>query len=431
MSKVRWIDTDGPDEPKPVAFLKQTPPLPAGHEPLRLLFLNHNVVRAGGTFFRAFDAARYLVRRGHSVTLLSISTRSRWHIEREVNEGVEIIHTPDLFWGIGRSGWDPWDTVVRMKLAAAGDWDIVHAWDCRPAVIFPALAATHFGRSHQTKLLIDWCDWWGRGGTQMERGGSWVRYVYNFVETFFEEAFRRYADGTTVISTPLFDRAVRLGLRATNIRIIPQGCDAVVPDPIGRTVAREALGLNGDAPIFITVGVLNTSDAALLFETVPLVRKYAPDAKFFIIGRNRARVPDALSKDAVSDLGFVSDETLSYYFAAADAMVVPLADTVSSRARWPSKVNLSLTRGVPVVVTRVGDLPRILENEGAAFVARPDPDSLAAAIIDAVRERTILGDINAAAKRVATEMLRWDAIIDDLEAYYYEVLDKPQAHVTA
>ena len=101
---------------------------------------------------------------------------------------------------------------------------------------------------------------------------------------------------------------------------------------------------------------------------------------------------------------------------------MPLADTVSSRARWPSKVNLSLTRGVPVVVTKVGDLPRILENEGAAFVAQPDAESLAAAVIDAVREQAVLGKVSAAAKRVATELLPWNAIIDDLEAYYYEVL---------
>src|SRR5436305_15329718 len=65
---------------------------------LRLLFLNHNVVRAGGTYYRAFDAARHLVHRGHSVTLLSISHTTRFKIEREVVDGVEIVHTPDLFW---------------------------------------------------------------------------------------------------------------------------------------------------------------------------------------------------------------------------------------------------------------------------------------------------------------------------------------------
>src|SRR5687767_10639385 len=179
---------------------------------MRILFLNHNVARRGGTFYRAYQIARYLVRRGHAVTLLTISAARRWGFDREEGEGVEIIHAPDLLWGIGRTGWDPWDTLNRVAYLRGQRWDIIHAWDSRPAVILPALYARRQSRTANGKLVVDWCDWWGRGGTQAERSGKAAKLLYAPVETYFEEAFRTRADGSTVISGALYKRALGLGV---------------------------------------------------------------------------------------------------------------------------------------------------------------------------------------------------------------------------
>src|SRR6202521_5382291 len=140
---------------------------------------------------------------------MTISTKARWGFTEEVVDGVRVLQTPDLFWGLGRTGWDFWDTCARiLRLGGAGQWDVVHAWDCRPVVILPALYARFVG-SRTGRLVIDWCDWWGRGGTQDERRQSWLKLLGPY-ETFFEEAFRTKADGTTVISKALRDRAIGL-----------------------------------------------------------------------------------------------------------------------------------------------------------------------------------------------------------------------------
>ena len=396
------------------------PVSPPAQQRLRMLFLNHNVVRGGGTFFRAFDAARYLVKRGHSVTLLSISPESRWRREREVVDGVEIIHTPDLFWGIGRSGWDPWDVLSRILFVSRREWDLIQAWDSRPVVILPALVARFRSRSRNAKLFIDWSDWWGRGGTQMERGGGWTRYLYNAIETFFEERFRRFADGTTVISTSLRDRAISLGVPRDRILLLPQGCER--PQDAGpREPARSALGIAPDEKLFITVGVLNVSDAKLLFDVIRRVLGEMPDAKFALIGRTRLKLPADLVGPRVVETGFVSPAVLTNYLAAADAFVVPLTENLSSRARWPSRVNMALARGIPVVVSRVGDLPRFLEYEGAAFVSNPNADDLARTIMDVIKDPAAAERVKTAAKRVATLQLSWPGVIDQLEDFYLYV----------
>ena len=45
-------------------------------------------------------------------------------------------------------------------------YDLVHSVDSRPVCILPALMLK---KLRQTKLVIDWLDWWGRGGTITER----------------------------------------------------------------------------------------------------------------------------------------------------------------------------------------------------------------------------------------------------------------------
>jgi glycosyltransferase involved in cell wall biosynthesis len=362
------------------------------------------------------------------VTLLSISPHSRWRQEREVVDGVEIIHTPDLFWGIGRSGWDPWDVLSRIRFVAGRKWDLIQAWDTRPVVILPALAARYFSRKRNAKLIIDWSDWWGRGGTQMERGGGWTRYFYNAIETFFEERFRRFADGTTVISSSLRDRAISLGVRHEEILLLPQGCEPL-QDAGPRELARTDLGIGQDEKLFITVGVLNVSDAKLLFDVIRRVLREMADARFALIGRARLKLPADLAGPRVTETGFVSTSVLTNYLAAADAFVVPLSKNLSSRARWPSRVNMALSRGVPVVVSRVGDLPRFLEHEDAAFVADPTADDLARKIMDVVRDPAAAELVRTAAMRVATLQLSWQGVIDQLEDFYFDVLSRDRSSV--
>ncbi len=73
---------------------------------MRLLFLNHNV-RGRGTYVRAFQLGRELVRAGHEVTLVTTSERARWAVREEASDGVRVVEMPDLWWGPARTGWDP------------------------------------------------------------------------------------------------------------------------------------------------------------------------------------------------------------------------------------------------------------------------------------------------------------------------------------
>jgi glycosyltransferase involved in cell wall biosynthesis len=391
---------------------------------MNLLFLNHNVARQGGTFYRAFDIARVLVERGHSVTLLTISATRRIGYFREVSAGVEIIHTPDMLWGIGRTGWDLWDALSRMWFLRGKQWDVIHAWDSRPAVILPALYARHQSGSTNAKLILDWCDWWGRGGTQAERSNPLVSLM-NPVETFFEEHYRTRADGTTVISKALFHRAERLGVASDSIHLLPQGCDIEKFSPHDSPPAVEKLGLPSDTFLVGYLGALIKSDADLLWETFRLLFQGQPKCLAVLIGHQRQIIPDDVMRSGrLRKIGFVSEELLGDYLAACHVFLAPLGDTIASQARWPSKVNLFLAAGKPIVMTHVGDLAELLLQENAAAIVGCNPVELARETQRLLLDPQLRSALGERARRVAEERLAWAGIVDSLEAFYARIQGK-------
>jgi glycosyltransferase involved in cell wall biosynthesis len=392
---------------------------------MRILFVNHNVAWKGGTFYRAYHLGQHLVQRGHSVTLLTISPKRKLGCEQEVCQGVKIIHFPDWFWGVGRSGWDPWDIMNRILYLSGQEWDIVHAWDCRPAVIIPALFAryqTNKKAKTRAKLIIDWCDWFGRGGTQEERSHKWLKCFYGRIETFFEEAFRTKAEGTTVISKALLNRALKLGVKPSTIISLPQGCNLAKNILDDKIVARTRLGINRSIPLLLYTGALMPADADLLFASLRLIFKRRADLHAIITGKNNVSVPnDIRSSGQLIIAGFVSGNTLRDYMSACDALFMPMADNLSNRARWPSRVNPFLAAGRTVILSNVGDLSEILQKNGAGLIVSSHPREIAEAILDLFANSHRFAEYEKRARLVAKEQLNWKNVAAQLETFYQNI----------
>jgi len=78
------------------------------------------------------------------------------------------------------------------------------------------------------------------------------------------------------------------------------------------------------------------------------------------------------------------------------------------------------------VLTRVGDLPQLLERAEAAFISSASPQPFAAAIIEAVTDEHRAARVRDAARCIATDVLPWTKVIDELETCYCDVLSKPE-----
>jgi glycosyltransferase involved in cell wall biosynthesis len=373
-----------------------------------------------GTWQRASYFSRTLAERGYQVTLMAMSPQSRLRLHERDMDGVQLVETPDLLPGSLRSGWDLWDAFRRVRWLKGRSFDIVHAIEARPVVLLPALAAQKRG----AKLVMDWCDWFGRGGSVEERSNWLLRSVLRPVETYFEEHFRPRADGTLVINSFLHDRAIELGVKPESITVIRNGSDTSVPT-WDRLTARRAVGLPVDAPLIGYVGGIYPSDARLMAAAFNRVRRAIPDARLVLVGYfNRQIEPLLDHPEAVIRTGWVTGEEMFQYLAACALCWLPMCDSGTNRGRWPGKLNDYMAVGRPTVATAVGDQAEMIPHYQLGLVARDDPGDLAARTVELLTDRERCEEIGRAARRAAEGVFSWEKMTDRLEVFYEQVLGK-------
>lgn len=378
---------------------------------MRVLYLNHNVV-GSGTYFRAFHLGRQLANRGHQVTLVTTSRAARLAVHSYMQDGVEVIESPDLLAGRARTGWDPYNTVVRIASLRNRQFEVVHAFDSRPAVIYPAL---NIARRNKAQLFIDWADWWGRGGWINERSGWAVRTFFGPIETWFEEAYRHRAHGLTAISHALRDRTIQLGIAPEKVRRIQQGCDASAVQPRERAAARARLNIPADALIALHVGVLTRGDYEFLQAAFTRVIRSHPQALLVLAGRTAIRVTPSAQTTATGELAV---DQLHDWLAAADVCVVAARDTLGNRGRWPSKLNDYLAAGRAVVMPHVGDAGATVAAHGAGWTTNANAEDFGAGIAAALGDGDARIRAEAAARRLAESELAWPHIVNELISFY-------------
>ena len=387
---------------------------------MNILMLNHNVAWRGGTFFRAYHFGRHLALRDHHVTLVTTSPTNRARFQENNVDGIRVIEAPDLMWGRARSGWDIWNTLRRVGWVERERYDLIHVFDCRPAAVVPAL--WHRAR-HGTRLVLDWADWWGRGGTNAERPGRLLNLAIAPIETFFEEAFRPGADGNTVLSSALYQRALALGVRPDVLMYLMQGSDVERIKPLEQATVRQILGVPGNTMLVGHLGVLQPRDAQFLFAVHSIVQRSYRDHKLVLIGRHRCDLTEyRANPDAWFETGSLFYEQLVHYLAACDILLLPLADTLANRARWPSRVNDYLAAGRPVVATAVGDVAALLADHRAGIVAKPQVEEFSAGVLALLQDREFREESGRRARVLAETKLAWLVITADLESFYSRLL---------
>ncbi len=386
---------------------------------MKILFLCLNVV-GKGTYWRALYLGRELVKRGHSVTLLATAKESRLRLTVRQVEGVTLVETPDLFAGSLRSGWDPWNALRRVAWLRGQTFDVVHSFESRPTVLLPSLYAK---RVQQCPLVLDWADWFGRGGSVEERSNPLVRGLLRPVETFFEERFRGEADRTTVICSLLNQRAQALGVASATILHLPNGCNTDRFFPVERDAARQRVGLSLAGLIIGYCGTIFPRDAELMAAAFDRVRAEQPDARLLVIGYCPVDMrPLVASPKAVVQTGYVADGQINDYFNSCDICWLPFHDTNANRGRWPMKLNDYMAAGRPTVATAVGDVADLIRQEPIGLLAEVDPSSLAAQTKRLVDDPSLAAAMGARGRELAVSRFSWASLAGQLETLYTEIV---------
>lgn len=367
-----------------------------------------------GTYWRAYHFAYNLNKRGHNVTVLITSANQRIkHHSYNIN-GIEFIESPDLLPGMLRSGWDPYNLLFRMKWIRDRKFDIIHSFESRPVVIYPAL----LGKSNGSTLIMDWCDFFGKGGSVEERTNSLIRMILRPIETYYENKFRNKACGTVVINSFLRQKAIDLGVPPDKIIKIYNGCDTS-RDPIEKTMARYKKNLPLGVPIIGYLGNIYPMDFVFMLKATKKVLLRNSKIIILIIGNSNWKTQNQLiDTSPFIYTGAISIDDIHTYLSACDIFWLPLVNNYTNMGRFPMKINDYMTAGRPTVATRVGEIGNYVSENKLGIDTDVDIDDFINKTIELLDDPYRQDHLGASARYAAENQCNWSEVTNQLANFY-------------
>ena len=217
--------------------------------------------------------------------------------------------------------------------------------------------------------------------------------LYAKIDAFF----LRYADKTIAVSHKIKTSLADSGVPESKISVIENGIDVEKCRAVRleeRVLARKALGLEDGSFVIGGVGRLTEQKGfEYLLEAAKAVLTRRKDVVFIIAGDGPLRGKlykhmDKLKLDGnVNFLGFRKD--ILRILAAMDIFVMPSIDE-----GLPIAMLEAMAVGLPVIVTSVGEIPRVIENKQNGILIEPkNSEMLANKIIYLMENYKIRGDI--------------------------------------
>ena len=246
-----------------------------------------------------------------------------------------------------------------------------------------------------------------------------------------EPALRSIIEGQLMTSTELVvslshqekEAMVRLyGAPEDRIEVVPCGVDLSLFRPLDVAKARQRLGLNGEK-IILYVGRIEPLKGLELLCQVAAIMEYEEPFKVLIIGgdpeaegevdRLRDMGHEMGIGHALEFLGRMDQETLPFYYSAADVCVVP-----SYYESFGLVALEAMACGTPVVACRVGGLPGVVQH-GLTGYLHPwrCPEPFADSVEVILSSRRLQKSMGEAAREWAISM-GWDSIAAQISCLY-------------
>jgi len=385
---------------------------------MKILLINFNPPYYGN-FRRSSQFGRQLVLRGHQVTLMVTSLHQRHGIKVSEFWGMRLVETPDLFAGPLRSGWDPWNVLNRIAWLRNQQFDLIHAFESRPVVIYPALFASRRG----AVCLIDWADWFGKGGSVEQRPNPIVRFCLRPIETFFEEHFRPKAHANTVICSTLYKKACELGIHPVQLLLVPDGGDPEAIQAGDPIAARQRLGLPVNGMYIGYLGAIFDQDADFMLKALQIVRQSVPEVHFLWVGARPQKLTRKFEgMPNVHIFGRFSQDKMNDFLSAMDLGWLPLRNSPANNGRWPSKLNEYMCAGRPIIATNVSDLAELFERRRIGLLSKDQPEPFAKNTLDLLTNPVLRQSMGFEARKTAEEEFSWEALAGRMEEFYLLIM---------
>jgi glycosyltransferase involved in cell wall biosynthesis len=289
---------------------------------------------------------------------------------------------------------------VREVLRRGYDFDLIDAHYYYPDGVAAALIARELGKPFVVTAR----------GTDINLIADYPLPRRMILWTAQQAAF------SITVCEALKTRMVELGADGGKIRALRNGVDLVHFHPCDRAAARQTYGIDGVAPVLLSVGHL-IERKGHNFAIEAAARH--PSARLLIAGDGpeRSALEALVARLGVGErvrfLGRVSQAELPAIYSAADTLIL-----ASSREGWANVLLEAMACGTPVVASDVWGTPEVVAEPAAGLLVK---ERSGAAFGEAVAR--LLKDLPAReATRRYAEGFSWDATTRGQLALFREIV---------
>ncbi|MGH9448148.1 MAG: glycosyltransferase family 4 protein [Terriglobia bacterium] len=309
-------------------------------------------------------------------------------------QGLETLSIP---------GSAPWDFRVILKLRRlmrSRPFQIIHAHDGRGQTLAGMASAGLPIREIASRRV-----------TFLPTRRWTHRLKYNFT-----------CDGIIAVSEYVRNLLVQSGVNAGKIIVIPDGIDfpALLPDDAEKSEMRARWRLGNHFVIGHVGAFTGEKGQEIAIEAVNLLPQTAPGVKLLLAGNGplRKALETRYAPSHASNIifaGHIAD--LSTFFPCLDLFVMP-----SRHEGLGSSTLLAMAYGLPVIASRAGGLPEIVEDGETGWLVEPgSSEQLARTLQAAIAARESLKAIGEKARRRARQFTS-DIMAARTESFYLRVL---------
>lgn len=226
-------------------------------------------------------------------------------------------------------------------------------------------------------------------------------------------------------------------VKINHVVIIPPGVDTSRFYPIPSDEAKEFIGVPPCEHVLLFVGRIEPLKGIdTLIQSIAILRKRGVFVCLSVIGgepnpsvetenSEMARLKGMCEKAGLSDLvtflGKRGQDTLPYYYSAADAVVVP-----SHYESFGMVALEAMACGAPVVASQVGGLAYLVKDgETGVTVPVDDPKALAEQLALLINDPILREKLGAQAAQAAKDYA-WEKIADRIISVYQDLLASRQ-----
>lgn len=235
----------------------------------------------------------------------------------------------------------------------------------------------------------------------------------------------RLFDRVVAISDSVRDTLVRSGANPLKILVVPSAVDSDHYRPIGdREWLAAEFGVAADAPLIgMVANYIPIKGHRILLQALPVVLEHFPNLRVLCFGRGSGeagvarQVVRAGLGDHVLMAGFRTD--LDRVLGGLDILVHP-----ATREGLGVSLLQASSCGVPIIASRVGGIPEVVEDGVTGVLVPPEnPEALAAAITQLLKDPDCARQMGRRGRERVRAQFTVAQMVDGTMAVYKELLN--------